>query len=169
MINRIFKYELTVNFEDVDLGGVVFHPNYLKYLERARSQIMRDAGFPFAAFMKEGFGLVVAENHALYLKPAFLEDRLQIYSVVPAIHRKAIKIVQAVSKTKLSESELGALDGQVSKIPGLIHLAQIKLVCIDLKAKGPTEFPPAFKQALKLPEDFDELPTEQKDVRIQLA
>jgi len=167
IMNKSFEFSLLVNFEDVDAGGGVYHPNYLNYLERARSQVMRDLGVPFSEFLTRGFALVVAENHALYLKPAFLEQRLTVVSRVTGFRRNSMKILQAIFNKK-PEGLDGLSTADLVKAPGVIHVAQLRLVCVDLTKKVPCEFPDFIKTALGLPMDLTTIPVEFSDVRIQL-
>lgn len=73
------EFSVRVYYEDTDLAGIVYYANYLKFIERARSTMVREAGIDQGA-MKEGEGLVFAVRHvdATYLKPAKLDDELRI-------------------------------------------------------------------------------------------
>ncbi|MEY2987497.1 MAG: tol-pal system-associated acyl-CoA thioesterase, partial [Pseudomonadota bacterium] len=67
--NQTSRCDVDVQFEDIDAGGVVHHPNYLKYLERARCQAMREIGVPFENCLAQGVAFVVAEVHSKYTRP----------------------------------------------------------------------------------------------------
>lgn len=73
------KFEVRVYYEDTDLAGIVYYANYLKFIERARSTLVREAGVDQQA-MKDQQGLVFAVRHvdATYLAPAKLDDLLVI-------------------------------------------------------------------------------------------
>ena len=73
------EFHVRVYYEDTDLAGIVYYANYLKFIERARSTMVREAGIDQNA-MKEGDGLVFAVRHvdATYLKPAKMDDELRI-------------------------------------------------------------------------------------------
>jgi acyl-CoA thioester hydrolase len=74
-------FALRVYIEDTDLGGVVYHANYLRFLERARSDLLRCAGIEQRAAIESGLGVyAVAELHIKYCKPARLEDELVVVS-----------------------------------------------------------------------------------------
>ncbi|WGI22834.1 tol-pal system-associated acyl-CoA thioesterase [Amylibacter sp. IMCC11727] len=73
------EFHVRVYYEDTDLAGIVYYANYLKFIERARSTMVREAGIDQNS-MKEGDGLVFAVRHvdATYLKPAKMDDELRI-------------------------------------------------------------------------------------------
>jgi acyl-CoA thioester hydrolase len=73
------EFHTRVYYEDTDLAGIVYYANYLKFIERARSTMVREAGIDQNA-MKTADGLVFAVRHvdATYLKPAKLDDELRI-------------------------------------------------------------------------------------------
>jgi acyl-CoA thioester hydrolase len=90
-------YALTVYFEDTDAGGIVYHANFIKFLERARSDMLRAAGADYVALHREGGGTyVVAEVHIRYRRPARLGDDLLILSRMTDLHAASIVIQQRV-------------------------------------------------------------------------
>jgi acyl-CoA thioester hydrolase len=72
------KVELEVPFHDVDLLGVVWHGHYYKYLEIARTELLRSRGLDGSDFLKLGFGLVVIESQCRYVSPLRYADRIQV-------------------------------------------------------------------------------------------
>jgi acyl-CoA thioester hydrolase len=74
--------EIRIYYEDTDCGGVVYYGNYLKYLERARTQYLEDRGFSVAGLMREGTVFVVVHAEADYRSPARYGDTLVIDTVV---------------------------------------------------------------------------------------
>lgn len=90
-------YALTVYYEDTDAGGVVYHANFIKFLERARSDMLRAAGADYIAVHRDGGGTyVVAEVHIHYRRPARLGDDLLILSRMTELHAASIVIQQRV-------------------------------------------------------------------------
>lgn len=90
-------YALTVYYEDTDAGGVVYHANFIKFLERARSDMLRAAGADYIAVHRDGGGTyVVAEVHIHYRRPARLGDDLLILSRMSELHAASIVIQQRV-------------------------------------------------------------------------
>ena len=74
--------EIQIYYEDTDCGGVVYHANYLKYFERARTQYLEERGLSVAGLMKEGTVFVVVHAEVDYRSPARYGDRLIIETVV---------------------------------------------------------------------------------------
>ena len=78
-----FTHQLRVYWEDTDAGGVVFYANYLKFFERARTEWLRSLGFEQQSMRRQdGVMFIVSHTDVRYLKPARLDDLLQI-SVEP--------------------------------------------------------------------------------------
>lgn len=71
-----FSCPIRVYIEDTDAGGIVFYVNYLKYMERARTEFFRSLGFPKPAVLDEGLILVVALANVTYKKSARLDEAL---------------------------------------------------------------------------------------------
>ena len=92
-------FALPVYFEDTDTAGVVYYANYLKFMERARSDMLRAAGIDQAAVHARGEGVyVVAECAIRYRAPARLGDDLVIVSTVEEIRSAAVVIQQRVMR-----------------------------------------------------------------------
>nr|WP_294167555.1 YbgC/FadM family acyl-CoA thioesterase [uncultured Sphingomonas sp.] len=91
------RFALTVYFEDTDTAGIVYYANYLKFMERARSDMLRAAGVDQRAAMDRGAGVyAVAEANIRYLRPAKLGDDLVIRSTVQKIRAASVLIHQRV-------------------------------------------------------------------------
>ena len=92
-------YALTVYFEDTDAAGVVYHANYIRFLERARSDMLGAAGADYVGLHREGGGTyVVAEVHIHYRQPARLGDDLIVLSRMTELHAASIVIQQRVMR-----------------------------------------------------------------------
>lgn len=72
-------FPVRVYYEDTDAGGVVYHSNYLRFAERARTELLRDFGIDHTSLMKDsGLMFAVRRCEAEYVKPARLDDSLEI-------------------------------------------------------------------------------------------
>ncbi|MDP4992644.1 MAG: tol-pal system-associated acyl-CoA thioesterase [Marivita lacus] len=82
----VHEFPVRVYYEDTDMGGIVYYANYLRYIERARSDWVRTLGVDQNA-MREGDGVVfvVRRVEADYLKPAKFDDALLVRTVVKAV------------------------------------------------------------------------------------
>ena len=93
------RFALTVYFEDTDTAGIVYYANYLKYMERARSDMLRAAGIDQRAAMEAGEGVyAVAEVNIRYLRPARLGDDLLIVSTLDQVRAASVLIHQRVMR-----------------------------------------------------------------------
>ena len=104
-------FALRVYFEDTDVGGVVYHANYLRYLERARSDMLRAAGIDQRAAFEAGDGVYTVAAVAIrYRRPAKLDDALVVVSRVDAVRAAGCVIHQRVMRGDaiLAEAEVTA-------------------------------------------------------------
>lgn len=93
------RFALTVYFEDTDTAGVVYYANYLKFMERARSDMLRAAGIDQRAAMEDGEGVyVVADAHIKYKGSAKLGDDLVLVSTVEEVRAASVLIHQEVRR-----------------------------------------------------------------------
>ena len=93
------RFALTVYFEDTDTAGIVYYANYLKFMERARSDMIRAAGVDQASAHHDGDGAyAVAEVDIRYLKPARLGDDLVVLSTVERVRAVSVLIHQRVMR-----------------------------------------------------------------------
>ena len=96
---REHRFALTVYFEDTDTAGIVYYANYLKFMERARSDMLRAAGIDQRAVLEAGGGVyAVADVHIRYLAPARLGDDLLILSTVDQVRAASVAIHQRVMR-----------------------------------------------------------------------
>ena len=119
-----FFYNLRVYYEDTDAGGVVYYANYLKFLERARTEFLYAIGYSNNK-VKKDFGalIIVKACNIEYKKPAYLEDKLTIRS-----------FVKSTTKTSFFMSQI------ITKDNDTIVEAQVHLVFVDVKGK-PVKIP----------------------------
>ena len=93
------RFAVRVYFEDTDLTGIVYHANYLRYMERARSDMLRAAGIDQRAAHEAGTGAYALADLAIrYRRPARLEDALQIVSRVVRAGAASCVIQQIVMR-----------------------------------------------------------------------
>lgn len=88
---------LRVYWEDTDAGGIVFYGNYLKFMERARTEWLRTLGFSQEGMRRSGEGMfVVSDTQLRYLQPARLDDALTVTVTVHEVGRASVLFEQAV-------------------------------------------------------------------------
>ena len=126
-----FKYEVKIYYEDTDAGGVVYYANYLKFLERARSEAIYEMGFSNTELKKEfGVLIIVKSCNIDYKKSAIFEDKLSIISTIKEITKTSFIMEQNINRDK-----------------ELIASADIHLVSVNLDGK-PTKIPEILKNKL---------------------
>ena len=97
----MFEYECEVFYEDTDMGGRVYHANYLKYIERARSKFIETLNVDQRALLLEGQKFFVVKNIvADYLSPAFFGDKLLIYTTLLDIKKASMVLKQEIFQQK---------------------------------------------------------------------
>ena len=128
------KFDLTVKvyYEDTDSGGVVYYANYLKFLERARSEAIYTLGFTNSGLLeKHNILLIVKSCNIEYKKPAKLEDKINIISEVISFTKTSFTMKQCI----LRKNEL-------------ITEANVHIVIVDKNGK-PSKIPEELKQKLE--------------------
>ena len=93
-----FRLPVRVYFEDTDAAGVVYYASYLRFLERARTEWLRHLGFEQSGPGMQGAAFAVRSIAAEYLKPARLDDALEVVSTVVSLGRAQIVFSQRVER-----------------------------------------------------------------------
>ena len=106
-----FSLPIRVYIEDTDAGGIVYYVNYLKYLERARTELMRTFGLERAAVADAGWNFVVSDVSLSYKEPARLDDQLHATAVISAVGGATINFRQ---KVRRADAVLVAGDIQIA-------------------------------------------------------
>lgn len=91
-----FAHRCRVYYEDTDAGGVVYYVNYLKFMERARTERLRELGFAQSAMAEQNTLFVVHSSEARYHAPARLDDELRVTAQVLELNRASLRFVQQV-------------------------------------------------------------------------
>jgi len=129
---KTFTFKLKVYYEDTDAGGVVYYANYLKFMERARSNVLENLGFTNKSLIeKNGIYVIVKSCNINYLKTASLEDDLEIKSNIKEITKTSFFVSQKVFKSNVQITE-----------------AEVHLVTIDKKGK-PVKIPEMLREELE--------------------
>jgi len=114
-----FVHEIKVYYEDTDSGGVVYYSNYLNFLERARTEMIGSIGLSNKKLLEEFNTLIIVKSCNIeYMKPAKLEDKLQIYSSIESFNKASFVMIQNIKKDD-----------------DLIIKAKIKLVTVNQEGK----------------------------------
>ena len=127
-----FNHKVKVYYEDTDAGGVVYYANYLKFLERARTEALSTIGLS-NLIIKDKFGILIMVKscNIEYKKSAYLEDKLNIRSFIKSVSKTSFFMNQIITKDK-----------------DIVVEAQIHLVFINEKSK-PVKIPNAILENFK--------------------
>jgi len=121
-----FSWPVRVYYEDTDAGGVVYYANYLKYLERARTEFLRSLGIEQDELARnENIIFAVHSMTIDYLKPAFFNELLNVSATIAELRKASIFFHQAVSNHR-QETLCQAL---------------VKIACIHSKTLKPVSIP----------------------------
>ena len=91
------KHRFRVYYEDTDAGGVVFYANYLKFIERGRTEYLRDLGFDQGSLAKEkNIVFVVKSLSADYLSPAYLDDMIEVQTIIKSNKNASLVFTQKI-------------------------------------------------------------------------
>ncbi len=123
-----FFHKLKVYYEDTDSGGVVYYANYLKFLERARTEALFSIGFSNKKILEKFNSLIIVKSCNIeYKKSAYLEDKLTIRSFVKSITKTSFFMNQIITKDKemIVEAQVHLVfvnkEGKPIKIPDEIY------------------------------------------------
>ena len=136
-----FFHKLKVYYEDTDSGGVVYYANYLKFLERARTEALFSIGFSNKKIQEEFEALIIVKSCNIeYKKSAFLEDELTIRSFVKSITKTSFFMNQIITKDEkiIVEAQVHLVfidkNGKPIKIPQDIYSKFKPYFCDTIKA-----------------------------------
>ncbi|MEH6581008.1 MAG: tol-pal system-associated acyl-CoA thioesterase [Halioglobus sp.] len=119
-----FSLPLRVYIEDTDAGGIVYYVNYLKFMERCRTEFMRSLGYDKNFIFNEALMFVVRDVAVQYLNPAKLDDKLQATAEITQLQGASMTLRQSVRR-----------GGDV------LAEGDIKIVCVDKTGLKPRRIP----------------------------
>lgn len=140
----IFKLPVRIYYEDTDAGGIVYYANYLKFMERARTEWLRCRGFEQDE-LRATYGIifVVRKVSIDYLLPAFFNDQLLVTVEIKQVGKTHISCLQQVYKRENEEEHQ-----HTPVTETLITEATVDLVCIDVQHLRPKRLPESLKKQL---------------------
>jgi tol-pal system-associated acyl-CoA thioesterase len=141
--NQTFSWPVRVYYEDTDAGGVVYHSQYLNFLERARTEWLRQAGFEHNV-LREQFKLVFVV-HSLQIqfkKSAKLDDLLTISSQISKLGRGSFEFFQKIQLYQTDKANQQTQEQTLAE-------AQVKLACVDTLTFKPMAIPAAIRKQME--------------------
>lgn len=127
-----FSTPIRVYIEDTDAGGIVYYVNYLKFMERARTELMRSLGFGKAYIFNHDLMFVVRDVAVTYLLPATLDDALTATAAVRSQRGASIVFTQSVLR-----------GGEV------LAKGELTIACVSTTTKKPRRLPPEMAAQLR--------------------
>jgi tol-pal system-associated acyl-CoA thioesterase len=127
-----FSFMLRVYIEDTDAGGIVYYVNYLKFMERARTEFMRSLGYGKDYIFNHDLMFVVRDVAVKYLRPATLDDELEATASVRQV-RGALMILQQ----------------SVRRGAEILAQGEVTIACVDRTGLRPRRLPPEMVAALQ--------------------
>ncbi len=128
--HKPFTWPVRVYYQDTDAGGVVYHTNYVNFMERARTEWLRSFGHSNAGLMKElGVMFVVRSIRIDYLKPALLDDMLEVTAHLTKVGRNQMTLAQEVRRGE-----------------ELLTQADVHLVCVGKESFKPVSVPEMLRK-----------------------
>jgi len=134
----IHTWPIRVYYEDTDLAGVVYYANYLRFIERARSEMVRAAGIAQTEMKARGLVFAVRRIEADYLHPARYDDRLEVRTALTAIKGAVFEMPQAIyrGRTRLFQADVSVVilnaRGRATRIPADIR-AKIRAIAAEVR------------------------------------
>ena len=126
------RYAIRVYYEDTDAGGVVYHANYLRYAERARTEALRDLGVPHAEMAGQfGVMFMVRGLEVDYERGARLDDVLTVETEVLEVGGATVRLRQTVRSKD-----------------GVCAALAVRLACVRLEGNKPGRIPPSWRERL---------------------
>ena len=127
-MSKKFKHKVKIYYEDTDIGGVVYYANYLKYLERARSEAIYSLGLTNTNLQKDHDTLIIVKSCNIeYKKPAKFEDELEIISSILSKTKTSFTMLQIIKKNEeiISEATVQLVtvnkEGKPIKTPEILN------------------------------------------------
>ena len=130
----VFTWPVRVYYEDTDAGGIVYHARYLHFLERARTEWLRNLGFDQSTLKQneQNTVFVVRDMSLKFVQPARLDDELSVTVEIVNTKKASLQMQQVI------------YDGEHKKL-----LAQVTVACLDAQNLKPKALPDGIRQAIK--------------------
>ncbi len=128
----MYKLKIKIYYEDTDAGGIVYYANYLKYLERARTEFLIEKGIDVAEYHDKGYLFPVFHVDIHYKRPARLGEIIEVTSEVIEMTNVTITLRHQIFRNKI-----------------LLVEANVSVACIDKDGK-PKRLPESFKNIMNV-------------------
>jgi len=127
-----FSMPVRIYWEDTDAAGIVFYANYLRFFERARTEWLRSFGFGQEALRRDGVAFVVSETSLRYLRPARLDDMIDVSVEVLHLGQASLELAQ-----------------QALRADELLAAGTIRIGCVELGTFRPCRIPNDIRDSIR--------------------
>lgn len=129
---QTFEHPVRVYYEDTDTGGIVYYANYLKFAERARTEMLRGLGVENSTLLSEQrVAFAVKECTANYIKPAVLDDALNVVTHIENLGGASMRLIQDIFR------------GQE-----LLVAITVRLACMNIDTGQPCRLPQSVRAVM---------------------
>jgi len=136
---QTYSLQIRVYYEDTDLGGIVYYANYLKFMERARTEYLRSLGFNQSELLAQEKRMFVVKSADIeFVSPARFDDVLSVTAVVENVRRASLRFKQ---QCRVVESATG-------NAGDLLASADVLIACLDADSFKPCSVPEPLKMVL---------------------
>ena len=129
-----FYWPVRVYIEDTDFGGIVYYVNYLKFMERARTELLRASGWTQEKLRESGYLFVVGQVNANYSAPAKLDDQLEIQTKISFQRGARVRFSQAA--VNLAEDKT-------------LCEAEVEVICVEPSSFKPRRWPKGLIHSMR--------------------
>lgn len=127
-----FSWPIRVYYEDTDAGGVVFYANYLKFFERARTELLRSFGFEQDQLIAEENIIFVVRSVAVdYLKPARFNEQIEVSANIGETKKTSLIFEQTITRQQ-----------------DVLCKGTVRIACLDAQSMRPKPIPIAILEQL---------------------
>lgn len=135
-MSTTFVWPVRVYYEDTDTAGVVYYANYLKFMERARTEWLRSFGFEQDALIQDEKMIFAVRSVSVdYRRPALFNDALEVTAAIQQFGKASIDFEQTVIRNNQGKEEL-------------LASGKIKLACLDSESLRPKSIPSPIAEVL---------------------
>ncbi|MBF7073231.1 tol-pal system-associated acyl-CoA thioesterase [Glaciecola sp. MH2013] len=143
---------IRVYYEDTDAGGIVYHTNYLKFMERCRTEWLRNLGIEQQSLLEQSVGFVVKDLAMKNAKAAIFNDMLSISCQVVELRKASLLFSQHVYRETdpaLRNNDTKQNNDNKSDQAELLVSAEIRVACVDLQKMKPIAIPDFILREIK--------------------
>jgi len=121
----VFSFPVRVYYEDTDAGGIVYHANYLKFCERARTEYLRHLGIEQDEYLKQNTAFVVKSMDIDFKVAAKFNDEITVVTEIQQVKRASVEFLQTI----------------INKKEQPVFVAKVQVACINLQKMKPSAIP----------------------------